>query len=273
MHDLLIERAEVVAQVAASKKGGDVAFYQPAARRRFCGGSPPAITACCRSRPSLRIWREMLAATVRIETPFAVAVFAPAEGAGLLGSRPRPLRQPRADVGLSLDRPGDPRRDRRRGRGRHPADAAGGRPRSVVAPFGCREDDNAPRVIARLPFGPRGNARSDGSDALVDRTRRTAGDRRRPHLSSLPNRRPTSAGRDFSACCRPPGSPAPSSPHGSHAEGDLSLVEIDGFVPISDPRLAGFQHAARRGAVSRLLPFGGYALPLPAALLPGAAKG
>src|SRR5205085_12105207 len=28
-------------------------------------------------------------------------------------------------------------------------------------------DDNSPHVIARLPFGARGNARSDGADALA----------------------------------------------------------------------------------------------------------
>src|SRR5207244_11582542 len=29
------------------------------------------------------------------------------------------------------------------------------------------KDDSAPRVVARLPFGARGNARSDGADALA----------------------------------------------------------------------------------------------------------
>src|SRR5579885_707505 len=82
MHDLLIERAEIVAQVAARKAGGAGAFYQPAReaqilRRlvaRHHGGLPAAAV--------VRIWREMLAATVRLETPFAVAVFAPAEAQG-----------------------------------------------------------------------------------------------------------------------------------------------------------------------------------------------
>ncbi len=56
-----------------------------------------------------------------------------------------------------------------------------------------------------------------------------------------------------------------------YAEGAVNLIELDGFVGLSDPRLQSFR--ARLGsALHRLLPFGGYAMPLPAVAL-AAAKG
>jgi hypothetical protein len=58
-----------------------------------------------------------------------------------------------------------------------------------------------------------------------------------------------------------------------HAEGTLNLVEVDGFAPLADPRIVDFR--ARLGAaLHRLLSFGAYAVPLPAAVaVPDRAKG
>ncbi len=264
LHDLLIERASIVGRVAASKKDGDVAFYQPAREaeilRRLAArhrGELPFASV-------VRIWREMLAATVRIETPFAVAVLAPAEAQGFwdlardhfgshtpmsayrsIGQVIRAVTKGQASVGV-LPMPQEGERD----------------PwwRHLLS-----EDDNAPRVIARLPFGVRGNARSDGADALAigpgkqldtgaDRTffaAELAADISRARflgmLSSL------DLVCTFFASWE-------------HAEGAVNLVEIDGFVLPSDPRLAAFR--ARLGkTLYRLLPLGGYAVPLPAAWL------
>src|ERR1700720_4772180 len=79
VHDLLIERAEIISMVAASKRDGRPAAFQPAREaeiiRRLVGrhrGDFPVATL-------VRMWREMLAATVRLQSPFAVAVFAPAD--------------------------------------------------------------------------------------------------------------------------------------------------------------------------------------------------
>src|SRR5947208_15086017 len=77
VHDLLIERAEIISMVTASKRDGQLAAFQPGREaeiiRRLVGrhhGSFPAATL-------VRMWREMLAATVRLQSPFRVAVFAP----------------------------------------------------------------------------------------------------------------------------------------------------------------------------------------------------
>ena len=50
------------------------------------------------------------------------------------------------------------------------------------------------------------------------------------------------------------------------AEGVNTLIEIDGFVPVSDPRLDLFR-AQLGSALYRLLRFGSYAVPLSAAKL------
>ena len=51
-----------------------------------------------------------------------------------------------------------------------------------------------------------------------------------------------------------------------HAGSALNLIEIDGFMRITDPRLDSFR-TQLGGALYRLLPFGGYAVPLPATAL------
>ena len=275
LHDLLIDRAEIVGEVAASKKtnenGRDAAFYQPAReaqilRRlaaRHRGGLPFASI--------VRIWRELLAATVRLETPFAVAVFAPAEAQGFwdlardhygshtpmsgyrsIGQVIRAVTEGRVSVGiLPMPQEGDPD------------------PwwRHLLS-----EGDRAPRVIARLPFGPRGNARADGADALAigpGRQQETGADRTlfaTEWAADISRARFLGMLSSADLSCTFYAS-------WEHAAGTVSLVELDGFVPVSDPRLAGFR--ARLGtALHRLLPFGGYALPLSTAPLSvGAARG
>src|SRR5213079_336343 len=166
LQDLLIERLEIVAGVAAHKRGtGAIAAHQPAREaeiiRRLVrrkGGFPAATL--------VRMWRELLAATVRLQSSFAVAVYAPPQAPGYwdiardhYGSHTPmvPYRSTSHVIGAVIE-----------------GQAAVG-----VLPIPAEDDsdpwwrhllsadDNAPHVIARLPFGARGNARSDGADALA----------------------------------------------------------------------------------------------------------
>src|ERR1700719_4127490 len=84
LQDLLIERADVIAMVAEAKtKNGQLAALQPDREaeiirrlaRRHRGSFPVASL--------VRIWREVLSATVRLQSPFAVAVYAPPGAPGL----------------------------------------------------------------------------------------------------------------------------------------------------------------------------------------------
>jgi hypothetical protein len=121
-------------------------------------------------------------------------------------------------------------------------------------------DGNAPHVIARLPFGSRGNARPDSGDALAigcgaeqetgrDRTliatENAPGISRNRIVSTLSA---LGLASTFTASCE-------------HAEGANTLIEIDAFVPPGDPRLDRFR-AQLGPALYRVLRFGGYAVPL-----------
>src|SRR5260370_7113295 len=82
LQDLLIDRAQIVSLVGASKKDGNRPAYQPAREaeiiHRLVGrprGAFPVATL-------VRMWREMLAATVRLQSSFSVAVFAPSDRPG-----------------------------------------------------------------------------------------------------------------------------------------------------------------------------------------------
>jgi chorismate mutase / prephenate dehydratase len=270
LHDLLIERGEIVSMVAVSKRDGKLSAFQPGREaeiiRRLVGrhqGNFPVATL-------VRMWREMLAATVRLQSPFAVAVFSPIETQGFwdlardhygshtpmssyrsIGQVIRAVTEGQASIGvLPMPQEGEPD------------------PwwRHLLS-----KDENAPRVVARLPFGARGNARNDGADALVigrvaqqetgaDRTlliTESAADISRGRifrmLSSL------GLNCTFFAACE-------------HSDGTVNLIEIEGFVQLSDPRLDSFR-GQLGDAIHRMLPFGGYAVPISAATLSGGSDG
>src|SRR5260370_14770090 len=126
-------------------------------------------------------------------------------------------------------------------------------------------DESAVQVIARLPFGARGNARGDGSDALaigrsvfqesgLDRTllaMECAADI--THARILKGLSAHGLRCTFFASC-------------GRDRSSVNLVEIEGFVSISDSRLDEFRTGLGE-TLQRLLPVGGYAVPLLAAAL------
>jgi chorismate mutase len=264
LHDLLITRAEVVSVVATSKREGNLAAFQPGREaqiiRRLVDrhyGDFPVATL-------VRIWREMLAATVRLQSPFAVAVFASIESQGFwdlardhygshtpmsayrsIGQVIRAVAEGQASVGV-LPMPQEGETD----------------PwwRHLLS-----QDEDAPRVVARLPFGARGNARSDGADALVigrGAQQDTGLDR---VLLAAESSVDLSRGRIFQTLSSV-GLVCTFFASYEQAGSALSLIEIEGFVRITDPRLESFR-VQLGSALHRLLPFGGYAIPLPATAL------
>jgi chorismate mutase / prephenate dehydratase len=265
LQDLLIERMEIVSRVADHKqRSGGVAPHQPGREaeilRRLVArnsGSLPAASL-------VRIWRELLAATTRMQGAFTVAVYVPQAGPGFwdiardhygshtpmltFGSAAQVIRavsEGRATVGV-LPMPQEEEAD----------------PwwRHLLS-----SREAAPHVISRLPFGGRGNARPNSGDALaIGRGAQlpTGRDRTLIGTENAPN---ISRGRLFSnlsgldlRCTFIALS--------EHAEGGSTLIELDGFVSADDPRLDRFR-AQLGPAVYRLLPLGGYAVPLSAAEL------
>ena len=262
LHDLLIERAEVVSVVATSKREGNLAAVQPEREaqiiRRLVDrhhGEFPVATL-------VRMWREMLAATVRLQSPFAVAVFAPIELQGFwdlardhygshttmsayrsIGQVIRAVTEGQASVGV-LPMPQEGETD----------------PwwRHLLS-----KDEDAPRVVARLPFGARGNARTDGALAIGRGVQQETGQDR--ILLAAESSTDISRGRILRTISSL-GLVCTFFASYEHADSALNLIEIEGFVRITDPRLDSFRKQLG-GALHRLLPFGGYAIPLPAAAL------
>ena len=263
LQDLLIDRAQIVSLVAASKKDGNQPAFQPAREaeiiRRLVGrhrGAFPVATL-------IRMWREMLATTVRLQSPFSVAVFAPADRLGFwdlardhygsntpmsayetAGQVIRAIADGECSVGvLPLPKPGEP---------------------DPWWPHLLSTADDGPRVVARLPFGARGNARADTDAAAIghggqeesglDRTllgAECSAAISQARISELLS----TAGLvcTFVAC--------------SGRGKAVYLIEVEGVVPISDRRLDAFR-SELGAALARLLPLGGYAVPLSSSALP-----
>jgi chorismate mutase len=257
LQDLLIDRAKIISLVAASKKHRDQPAFQPAREaeiiRRLVGrhhGTFPIATL-------VRMWREMLAATVRLQSPFSVAVFAPADrqrywdlARDHYGSN-TPMTAHRT-VGSVIDSVAN----REASIGVLPL------PRSGEAePWWPRllSTGDGPRVVARLPFlaitdssTGGGEVLAIGSDAQepsgVDRTLwaiECATEITSARLSKLLS----SAGLEGKFLAM------------SHREGPVNLIEIDGFVPSSDPRIEALR-TELGAALYHLLSLGGYAVPL-----------
>lgn len=259
LHELIIERAAVVAKIAAAKAGTGAGYYQPAREAEILRRLAARHHGILPVASVLRIWRELLAATVRLETRFTVAVFAPNEMPGFwdlardhYGSQApmsayrstarviRAVAEGEAIVGvLPMPQQGEP---------------------DPWWPHLVSQNEPAARVIARLPFAGRGNARAADADALVighvvpaatgsDRTlfaAEAAADINRARLLALLSR----AGLDCTFLAS-----------WEHAEGTLNLVEVDGLMSIFDPRIGSLRAEIGAG-LFRLVPFGSYALPL-----------
>ncbi len=84
MHDLLMRRAELGAQVREAKGGAEAQMFRPGREaqiirrlvRRHHGPLPPAFVAL--------LWREIIAAMIRLQGPFRIAVYAAPGGGDLL---------------------------------------------------------------------------------------------------------------------------------------------------------------------------------------------
>ncbi|MGD9616631.1 MAG: chorismate mutase [Alphaproteobacteria bacterium] len=268
LQDLLIERVEIVSRVADHKqRSGGVAPHQPAREAEILRRLVTRNNGAMQAASLVRIWRELLAATTRIQGAFTVAVYAPPAGPGFwdiardhygshtpmltFGSATQVIRavsEGRATVGV-LPMPQEEEAD----------------PwwRHLLS-----TRDAAPHVISRLPFGGHGNARSDSGDALaIGRGVQlpTGRDRTLIATENAPN---ISRGRLFSTLAGL-GLRCTFIASSEHADGGNTLIEIDDFVPADDPRLDRFR-ATLGTALYRLLPLGGYAVPLSASELSSA---
>ncbi|MBP2291702.1 chorismate mutase [Azospirillum rugosum] len=272
IHDLLMRRAAVVERIGAVKaqlddQNGAVAaappiFLRPAREavilRRLMArhaGSFPAAAV-------VRMWREMITALTRIQGPFAVAVYAPEERRGFWD-----VARDHFGSFVSMTAVNTPAAAIRA--------VSEGTATVGVVPYPAEDDADpwwrfllssdarTPRVVARLPFGGRGNARGEDRDALAIALvpHEPTGDDRT--LLAIELGHDLSRGRlkdhlEHSGLA-PTGfctwhAKDPSGP-------SLHLVEIADFVDHADPRLSAFAERLAEIPV-RVNIVGGYAVPL-----------
>lgn len=261
LHDLLMRRADLVAQVAEAKRGTADAVMRPGREatvmrhllERHHGPLPRAAVA--------RIWREIISAMVRLQGPMTVAVYAPEKSVGYWdlarghygSSTPMTLhRSPNSVLRAVTENAG----------------TAGVLPmpqEDDVDPWwpglaGGSED--GPRIIARLPFVGQGEGRFEDLSALVvgtcesDETgedasylivsveRGVSRAKLQEHLNSVGLAGHTVATTDST---------------GDRFE-EAHFVEIGDFVARKDDRIGALISRAE-GAVNRVVRVGGYAAP------------
>ncbi|HEV2547660.1 MAG TPA: chorismate mutase [Stellaceae bacterium] len=266
LHDLIMERIAIVERIAGTKQRDGVAAFRPgreaqilrrlAARHR--GPLPRAIV--------VRLWRELLSGTVALQGDFAVAVSAVDDRADYwdlardhfgshtpmtiyhsVGEVLRAVGEKRAAIGvLPVPFEGEP---------------------TPWWPLLADAGAAAPRVLARLPFGGRGNARGDGGvDALAighGMSDATGADR---SLVAVETDGEVSRARLIDTLKSVGLTVTLFAAFERENERRWSLVELDDMVPTDDPRLArALALLAER--VAGIAHLGGYAKPLPPAAL------
>jgi chorismate mutase/prephenate dehydratase len=270
LQDVLIRRAEVVAAVARLKQADATPPLRPGReaqilRRLIARHHGPF------PRPILvRLWRELLSGTIAMQAELHIAVFAPNSHGGLwdlardhygshtpmtalrsAGEVIGAVSDGRASLGV-LPVPGQ-------GAGQGEA----GSWWRLLIPGG---DIQKPRVIARLPFGARGNARSEDGDALVISRIEPEPSEADRSLFVVEIGEEVSRTRvvDTLSVAGLPATLLSSGDAGGGAT--AQLIEVDGWLAANDPRLTGAL-AALGGRILRVASLGGYALPLSAAEL------
>jgi chorismate mutase / prephenate dehydratase len=275
LHRLLMKRAQVALSIGAAKNshGPEAGFMRPSREARLLrrlaakedGPFPKAVI--------IRLWREVIGAVLRLQGPFSVAVHAPDGAAGYwdlardhFGSltpatahdSPQQVLHAvtagRAVVGiLPLPDGGDPQ---------------------PWWPMMLAKDPKHPRVVARLPFGSGETVRGAPIEAFVvaqSPLEETGRDRsllvieateEMSRSALLADSREAKLTANVIQSWQPP----------SEAAVWLHLVDVEGFVPLGDKRLAQLSRRIGKG-LQQIWHIGGYAVPLSAAELGPSRKG
>jgi len=241
IHDLMMRRTELAGTVRAAKSRASFAGYSPGReaqilRRlvmRHRGSFPTAVL--------VRIWREMMSAMLRLQGPFAVAVYAPEDrhwywdhardhfGSGTPMTGHQAVRsvvnavlEDRAAVGV-LPVPEEGERD-------------------PWWPALVTHSLRDVSIVARIPFASAGDGRSDAAGALViaSATPEPTGDDR--SILAVRVQRDVSRARVTDTLARAGLKPLSLIQHESLEDRDVSLfvADVSGFVVRGDERLAAF---------------------------------
>ncbi len=299
LHDLVMRRAEVAAQIGAAKNGGAGDKTLPG---NGGGGGTAAGAAVAEARPVdggsfirpgreaailrrlvarhhgplpagvvVQLWRELMSALLRLQAPIAVAVYVPDQLPGFwdlardhFGSHTPATAHETPSQVLSMLFDG-------------PANVA-------VLPLPQQDDRDpwwrhllrrdGPRIIARLPFGDGGTQRGPAVQALA--VGRVAAEETGRDRTLFVLETSAEISRSALATSLKAAQLEVTLLHGWQDDQInpttwLHLVEVEGFVHMDDPRL--LKLAKRRSEILRhMWPLGGYAIPFTRAELGGADK-
>jgi chorismate mutase len=261
LQDVLIRRAEIVTAIARRKEADATPPLRPGREaqilRRLVArhrGSFP--------RPILvRLWRELLSGSIAMQAELHIAVFAPSNGTGFWDLARDHYGSHTPMIGL-------------RSVGEVVGAVSDGRATLGVLPLPGQEgeaeswwrllvpgDRAKPRVIARLPFGARGNARSDGGDALVISRidPEPSGADRSLFIIEIGDDMSRTRVVDALNGAGLPATLLAGSEMGGEAV--AQLIEVEGWLVADDPRLKAAL-LPLGGRILSVASLGGYALPL-----------
>jgi chorismate mutase/prephenate dehydratase len=270
MHDLLMRRTELVDAIGALKKSDGVPAIRPGREANILRRLMARHDGKFPRAQIVRIWREILSGTTRLQVDFAVAVQAPESAPGLwdiardhygsftpmtaLGTASQVLRavtEGGASIGvLPVPQDGDS---------------------DPWWPHLVSVDPQTPRVISRLPFGLPGNARAGGLQALAigrGAPEATGADRT---LLVIDTNREISRTRLFSVLKTGGLEPNFLAAVASAPDAAANLIEFDGVL---SPETASLQKALvpLGAAITGVSFLGSYARPLSAEEIAGTAR-
>ncbi len=261
IHDAIAERAGVVESIAALKQSTGQPSFRPGRVAEILRRQVARHAGSFPRQSLVRLWCEMLSGAVAMQGPFAVAVAVSETRPGLWdiardyfgGHVPMMALRSAAEV---LGAVGD------------------GRAAAGVLPMPSDKEETpwwpalagargqGPRVVARLPFADRGNARNSGGDALVisaGPADATGADRT---MLVVETRRETSRARFIAAFEEVGPGVTYIAAHALALPECWHLLELDGQFAAQDPRFALALRPLGDPAPDVWL-FGSYARPLP----------
>ncbi|MDH5748591.1 MAG: chorismate mutase [Rhodospirillales bacterium] len=260
IHDLIMRRTQVVEHVR-DLKAGDPVKIRPAREAEILYRLIGRHKGPFPKRELVRIWRELIVATLGFEGPFSVAVFAPEDGPGCWD--------------LARDQYGSFTGLNAHGSAADVINAVrGGKNTIGVLPAPAVDDRlpwwpllnskeiNTPRIVARLPFAGPSNALGNPRGGIVDGV-------------VICPMNPEPAGRDMTyLAAQSEGAADPAGIEAAARQAGLNviltaadphsgtcLIEVDGFLGEGDPALTQLT-SALGGQAATILPLGGYARPL-----------
>ena len=261
LHELLRMRTKIVEEVRAYKHDERIKI-RPAREAEIIYRLFAQHEGKFPKRELFRMWRELIVATLRLEGAFSVGVYMDEDDAGFWD--------------LARDQYGSFTPMTPFPSTRRIIEAVQKQEVTVgILPIPQRKEDkpwwrrmvfegpDTPRVIARLPFVPGGNARSANREALVIcPVEQEATGRDRTYLALESNEKMTETSLSkafgnvdlpivFSTDCLDPSRP----------QVWQTLIEVDGFVSLDDPRIKAVGDVFD-GAITRVVSLGGYATPV-----------